>query len=133
MKAMSCIRWLPGEHTATAERLLAADREWAAPLLWRSEFRSVLAGMVRRGRLDIARATRIAAEAEGHLAAREYAVATRDVLRKIGASRCSAYDCEFVVLAEALGVPLVTTDRQVLASFPTVAQTPEERIRGAER
>jgi predicted nucleic acid-binding protein len=40
-------------------------------------------------------------------------------------SRCSAYDCEFVAVAQDLGVPLVTTDRQVLRAFPSVAVRPE--------
>jgi len=45
-------------------------------------------------------------------------VPSAKVLTTAVASRCSAYDCEFVVLAEDLGVKLVTTDRQVLNAFP---------------
>jgi hypothetical protein len=30
--------WLPGVYTACAERALKKDNEWAAPILWRSEF-----------------------------------------------------------------------------------------------
>ncbi|WP_296808844.1 type II toxin-antitoxin system VapC family toxin [Thiocapsa sp.] len=40
--------YLPGEHTAAAEALLERDPDWAAPILWRSEFRSILAGYIRR-------------------------------------------------------------------------------------
>jgi predicted nucleic acid-binding protein len=36
-------------------------------------------------------------------------------------SGCSPYDCEFVVLAQATRVPLVTNDRRVLAALPGVA------------
>ncbi|MEN9805867.1 MAG: hypothetical protein RL756_375, partial [Pseudomonadota bacterium] len=40
--------YLPGEHTAAAERLLEREPDWAAPILWRSEFRNILAGYLRR-------------------------------------------------------------------------------------
>jgi len=40
--------YLPGDHTASAEALLEQDADWAAPLLWRSEFRNILAGYMRR-------------------------------------------------------------------------------------
>jgi predicted nucleic acid-binding protein len=36
-------------------------------------------------------------------------------------SGCSAYDCEFVALAQSLGIPLVTVDKHVLRQFPGVA------------
>ena len=34
---------IPGQYTESAERLLLDEPEWAAPLLWRSELRNVLA------------------------------------------------------------------------------------------
>jgi predicted nucleic acid-binding protein len=36
-------------------------------------------------------------------------------------STCSAYDCEFVALAQELGTVLVTMDKQILRDFPDVA------------
>lgn len=41
-------------------------------------------------------------------------------MRKVAASTCSAYDCEYVALAEDLQATLVTSDRQVLAEFPAL-------------
>ena len=115
--------WLPSAETARAERLLRSDADWCAPLLWRSAFRSVLTGFVRRGALSIDAALQTAADAEDHLRDREYAVPTDRVLRAAASSGCSPYDCEFVVLAEQLGVALVTADRQVLKSFPAIARS----------
>lgn len=110
------------EATHAAERLLKTDPEWTAPVLWRSEFRNVLAGALRRRIVDGAGARRIAAGAEAFLRGREYTVETARVVELVGRAPCSAYDCEFVALAEDLGVDLVTDDRQVLAAFPGVAR-----------
>lgn len=113
--------WLPGDFTAAAERLLAEDDDWAVPLLWRSEFRSVLVGAVRRRTLSLPRALAMAAAAEAQFRGREYAVATAHVLSLANRSGCSAYDCEFVALAEDLGARLVSNDGAVLRAFPAVA------------
>jgi predicted nucleic acid-binding protein len=39
------------------------------------------------------------------------------ILRLAADSGCSAYDCEFVALAQDLGVPLVTSDRALIEKF----------------
>ncbi len=113
--------WLPGDLTTAAERLLADDAEWAVPLLWRSEFRSVLAGAHKRRTLSLPRANDIAAAAESQLRGREFSVDTARVLSLASRSGCSTYDCEFVALAHDLGVRLVSNDAAVLRAFPEVA------------
>jgi predicted nucleic acid-binding protein len=113
--------YLPGEHTATAEALLAHDADWAAPLLWRSEFRNILAGYLRRKKLTFEQATALQDEAESLLGGAEYDVDSRGVLQLVRDSECSAYDCEFVALAMTLGTKLVTMDAKVLRLFPDIA------------
>ena len=45
----------------------------------------------------------------------------RSLNKEIIATKCSAYDCEFVALAHANGVRLLTVDREILHDFPEVA------------
>ena len=119
---------LPGPLTEAAEQLLAVDSDWTAPRIWRSEFRNVLAGAVRRKALSLERVVTIARETERQLNGREYSVDTAHVLMLADVSGCSSYDCEFVALARDLGVPLVTNDRAVLKAFPAIA-IPLDRYR----
>lgn len=115
---------IPGEHTETASSVFARDPDWIVPPLWRSEFRSLLALYVRRGEMKLDDALVLVARSEVLLAPREGCVYSEQVLRLAAASGCTAYDCEFVALAQAAGVPLVTADRKVIAAFPTIAVSP---------
>lgn len=110
--------YLPGEHTAAAERLLERDPDWAAPVLWRSEFRNILAGYLRRGSLTFDQAHALQREAEELLADFEFEVDSLQVLELVRDSDCSAYDCEFVALALQLETQLVTMDGKLLRAFP---------------
>lgn len=110
--------YLPGEHTATAERLLEHDPDWAAPILWRSEFRNILAGYMRRKTITFAQASSLQREAESLLAGAEFEVESSAVLELVRDSDCSAYDCEFIALAVKLDTMLVTMDRKLLQAFP---------------
>jgi len=103
------------------EKLLEKDTNWVAPLLWRSEFRNVLALYKRKRSLSVEQAQQIMQEAMLLMQEREYEIVSAQVLELVAASGCSAYDCEFVALAKDLGIPLVTVDKKVLREFPQVA------------
>jgi predicted nucleic acid-binding protein len=117
-----------GQHTRQAEAVLGRDPVWTAPFLWRSEFRNTLADLVQRRALSVEDAIQIAHQAEQTMAGREYGVVSHHVLSLAARSGCTAYDCEFVALAEDLRVRLVTGDRQLLRAFPALAVTPDAFI-----
>ena len=122
--------WLPGAHTETAIGLRRATDLWYAPKLWRSEFRNVLAGFLRRGYLSLAQAKATMKAAEAALSDCEREVRSTRVLDFVFQSDCSAYDCEFIALAAALNLPLVTEDRRVLRAFPAVAVPMADLVEG---
>ena len=112
---------IPGQYTSEARAAFLRDALWAAPVLWRSELRNILALYVRRKGLPLSEAILVQEAAEGLMAGREYAVASADVLEISAEAQCSAYDGEFVALARRLDLPFVTADRQLLERFPRVA------------
>jgi len=112
---------MPSPYTEAAERLLVREPEWVAPVLWRSEFRNVLALYLRKGLIHFEQALAIQAEMESLFQGKEYEVASLDILSLVAQSECSAYDCEFVALAKGLGVRLVTMDRKLVSCFPDTA------------
>jgi predicted nucleic acid-binding protein len=110
--------YLPGEYTAEAEALLEQDPDWAAPILWRSEFRNILAGYMRRKAITFEQAKSLQREAESLLEGAEFEVESSAVLELVRDSDCSAYDCEFMALAMKLDTRLVTMDKKLLRAFP---------------
>jgi predicted nucleic acid-binding protein len=112
---------IPGPFSADAERVQRRDPDWRAPWLWRSEFLNVLSLYLRTGTMTLAEAHATWAHARRLLDGREFTVKGTAVLDLAAASRCKAYDCEFVWAAQTAGVPLVTGDGKVLAAFPSVA------------
>jgi predicted nucleic acid-binding protein len=113
--------YLPTEYTKKAEDLLVEEPTWAAPVLWRSEFRNILALYIRKGILTFDQAVQIQTEAESLMEENEFQVNSIDILKLIQNSSCSAYDCEFVALAEDLKIKLVTADKRIISEFPRIA------------
>ena len=110
--------YLPGEYTADAEALLEQDSDWAAPILWRSEFRNILAGYLRRKAITFEQANSLQREAESLLEGAEFELESLAVLELVRDSDCSAYDCEFIALAMKLDTKLITMDKKLLRAFP---------------
>ena len=113
--------YLPGELTAEAEALLERDPDWAVPVLWRSEFRNILAGYLRRKAITFDQACSLQDEAERLLVGSEFEVDSQAVLELVRDSNCSAYDCEFIALAIKLNTKMVTEDKKLLRAFPNRA------------
>ena len=117
---------IPSAHTEQAVRAYEVDPEWVAPLLWRSEFRNVLATSVRERQLPLISAFELMGIASDLMRYGEYEIQSDGVLRLAEDSGCSAYDCEFVALAIELGIPLVTADKRLAKAFgPTVVRLSE--------
>jgi len=124
--------YIQGEHTASVESLLEIDCNWAAPLLWRSEFRNVLALYLRKNIISLQQATNIIEQAEHLMIENEYQPSSKIVLDLVNGSHCSAYDCEFVSLAKQFDIPLITQDKKILTEFPKYSSPLNRFIESAQ-
>ena len=113
--------YIQSEFSELVESTIRKDFHWSAPLLWRSEFRNVLTACIRKKMLSLGDASEIMAEAELLMRGNEYSVKSTSVLHLVSLSDCSAYDCEFVALAQDLQSPLITMDKKILRNFPDTA------------
>ncbi len=120
--------YLPNQRSEKAEAVFRKDPQWAAPLLWRSELRNVLALYLRQHLMTLEKSFTIMDRAMRLMNGHEYHVISSRVLDLTITSGCSAYDCEFVALAEDLCVWLVTLDKLVLKQFPDVAISPDKYL-----
>jgi predicted nucleic acid-binding protein len=109
---------MPGERTADALALAECDPAWIAPTLWRRELRNVLATLMRVRRLPLAQALRAFHAAEQLVTDATVEPSTEQCLRLAARGGVSAWDAEFVFVAEALGLPLVTADKRLARAFP---------------
>ncbi len=116
---------LPGPMSTIAERVLSKDPVWCTPPLWKSEFRSILFSYMRTQNMDLSTAQIHWQNAISHLGAHQCEVDSTRVLELARSSKLSAYDAEYVMLAEQLGVSLLTSDKQIIHEFPKLAMTPQ--------
>jgi len=112
---------LPGAFTDLADQVLERSAEWHVPLLWRSEFCNVLLQHLRHDQISLDTARDLLQDAQRLLQNREHPIDPEQALIQAAAYGLSAYDAEFVVLAETLQCPLVTSDRRLVAQASHVA------------
>ena len=122
--------WVRGQNTEIAQAVRRMDPDWHAPILWRSEMRNVLTAYLRRGLLSRAHVIKILKAADQAMAEGEHTISDDRVFDVVAHSDLTAYDAEFVALATALGVPLVTADKAVLKAFPAQALAMEGFLGG---
>ena len=118
--------WVPNDMDEWVYKVLKKDDDWIAPLLWRSEFRNVLSIYLRKDILELPVVLQAIEEAEQLMDANEFGVNSTQVMSLVADSSCSAYDCEFVALADDLNVQLVTFDKKIVREFPDIAISPKE-------
>ncbi len=112
---------LPTAYTSTVENLYQFDPDWSAPILWKSEFRNVMALYLRKKIITLEKAMQLQDAAESIMIQSEYDVPSSQVLALINESNCSSYDCEFIALAHHFDTTLVTQDKKLLREFPSTA------------
>jgi predicted nucleic acid-binding protein len=112
---------IPGAFTPEAEGVYQRDSDWIAPALWRSELMNALTLYIRRAQLTLDASVTIMERAERLMKDSGYKINPLRILRLAEQSGCAAYDCEFVALAQELGLTMVTSDRTIIEKFkPTV-------------
>lgn len=119
--------FVTGDKTPLAQEVLAKDPHWIVPPLWQSEFRNVIAGYIRRGMILI-QAKQVMKNAILTLENRQVLPSSEKILDLISETDCTAYDCEFIALAQQLDVLLVTADKQLLSRFPNSTISLEEFV-----
>ena len=117
---ISCLL-LPTPYSQKVDQLYQSDSGWMAPLLWKSEFRNVLALYLRKNLITFDKALQIQESAEGIMLQNEFDIPSVLVLSLVNDSNCSSYDCEFVALARKHNTMLVTQDKRLLKEFSSTA------------
>jgi predicted nucleic acid-binding protein len=118
---------ISGVLTPIATRVLQKDPYWITPPLWQSEFRNLLSGYMRRG-MALEQAQKIMENTLWLMEERQIVPNSNRVLALAANSACTAYDCEFIALAEQLGIRLVTADKQLIKAFPEIAISLEDFV-----
>ena len=123
MDASVAIKWVVAEQ-GTTEALALLGNMLLAPSLLRAECANILWKKVRRGEMSTGEAgiaARVLASFGVEFCSSEPSLAR--VLELALALDHPAYDCVYLALAEARGVPLVTADEKLIRAIRTAAQS----------
>ena len=110
--------FLDSTHTESARHWLGTDGDWHVPVLWRSEFKNILALYMRKNMLTQKQATAVYGQALSRLVQFEFQPDGAAVFVLAGKSGCTPYDCEFIATAYALKTRLLTADKPLQKAFP---------------
>src|SRR5205823_2838052 len=117
------------ERTALAKKIAAKDAIWIVPPLWRFEVTSALVTLVRAKALDRERAEIALQEADQMTSNREVAVVQQAAMDAALLFKLSAYDAQYIALAQRFKARCVTEDQRMLANAGHVAISIEDAAR----
>ena len=101
--------------------LLAQDAVWVVPPIWVSELRNILVKAIRARQLSVEGAMVALERAMRRVTPADRTISSRRIIELAAETSSSAYDCEYIALAEMLYLKLVTADRALASKFPEVA------------
>lgn len=120
---------IAGDRTDQAQALWRADPDWRSEAFCRVEFSNLLATHVRTKALTMAQAVALFERAALSVPTLLDA-AHADALRAAVTFGVSAHDARFLVVAQALGVKLVTEDSRLRKAAPQLTQSLAEALAG---
>jgi len=106
-----------------ARRVKAHDPDWVSPHLWKAEVLNGLLIMQRAGLLSLDRAILAFHNAAAATVVGVHGDDPDAILSAAHASKLTAYDATYVVLARSLRFLLITEDKQILRACPDVARS----------
>lgn len=114
--------FIEGEKTALARQLMSFDPDWRVPSLWRHEYLNVLATYARKGAATQEDTLVLWRRAAEYLKPREHVAGAETALALAIQNPISAYDAQYVALAQHLQTVFVSEDRRLQKAFPSIAR-----------
>jgi predicted nucleic acid-binding protein len=121
---------LSGAHAEAVRRVARRDPAWVAPALWRIELLNVLAIAMRLRALALPRAVAAFDAAQELVVDAAVEPSATELLELTARGGVSAYDAEFLFVAERLDLVLVSADRKLARAFPERVRSIDEFAAG---
>lgn len=119
---------IPGLDKDSADAVRRLDADWRVPGLWRYELRNVLLKYIRAGALPEETAKNLMAHVFNVMNAAEQDAPSDAVISAAMKFTITSYDAEYIALAEALDVPLITFDKKLVRAAAGLAFLPGDFI-----
>ena len=117
--------FIESDFTVGAQQVHSLDPDWVFPPIAISEASNVLVTLVREKHITSETASEALRRIEKHVMAGLREVSMKAVLELAIQRNISAYDAQFIVLADLLGIYLVTEDGKLKRTFPDKALSME--------
>jgi len=119
-------RFIQGDKTEKVLKAQKKDSDWILPSLWRHEFLNVISTVARNQILNPDECLEVWKSAVRVLHSLERNVDMLKALLLSIETSISAYDAQYITLAESFRIKCLTEDRKLLVTFPATAISLEQ-------